>query len=196
MSIKAVTRAAEGLDRRAFSVADVERMIEAGILDQDDKFELIGGEIVPVSPQARPHLVVKMRLARWLIQANLEGLEVSVEPTLQCANQALLEPDVAVTLPIVMARGFIPISDVRLAIDVADTTLARDLSKARDYAAAGLEELWIVDLGARRTVLFATENGVWRERAPALFSENLSPMCAPHLSVRLSELVEASPLSG
>ncbi len=38
-----VTRAAEGLDRRRFTVAEVEEMVEAGILDEDERVELIGG---------------------------------------------------------------------------------------------------------------------------------------------------------
>lgn len=45
------TRAAEGLPRRAFTVADVERMVEVGLIDRDERLEIIGGEIVPMSPK-------------------------------------------------------------------------------------------------------------------------------------------------
>src|SRR5579871_3223732 len=44
-----LTRAAEGLDRWAFTVAEVERMVEAGIIPPDTRLEVIGGEIVPMS---------------------------------------------------------------------------------------------------------------------------------------------------
>jgi hypothetical protein len=40
----AITRAAEGLPRRAFTVDDIGRMIKAGVLGADENFELIGGE--------------------------------------------------------------------------------------------------------------------------------------------------------
>ena len=39
----AVTRAADGLLRRAFTVNDISRMMEAGIFSEDESFELIEG---------------------------------------------------------------------------------------------------------------------------------------------------------
>ena len=50
-----LTRAAEGLDRWAFTVAEVERMVEAGIIPPDTRLEVIGGEIVPMSPKGARH---------------------------------------------------------------------------------------------------------------------------------------------
>lgn len=49
-----LTREARGLDRRAFTVDEVERMLEAGILDWDDKFELIGGKSYRGTRNTRP----------------------------------------------------------------------------------------------------------------------------------------------
>ena len=43
----AATTAAEGLPRRAFTVEDISRMIEAGVIGEDEKFELVEGEIQP-----------------------------------------------------------------------------------------------------------------------------------------------------
>ena len=51
-----LTRAAEGLDRRGFTFADVEKMTAVGVIDPDEKFELIDGEIVPMNAEAMPHL--------------------------------------------------------------------------------------------------------------------------------------------
>ncbi len=49
-----VTRAAEGFDRRSFTVAEILRMQDAGIIAEDENFELIEGEIVPM--QAKSHI--------------------------------------------------------------------------------------------------------------------------------------------
>jgi hypothetical protein len=49
------TTAAEGLPRRRFTVAELEQMVAAGILDEDERIELIGGEIVPMSPRGDQH---------------------------------------------------------------------------------------------------------------------------------------------
>ena len=51
-----VTRAAEGFDRRAFTVDEVLRMQEAGIISEDENFELIEGEIVPMQAKTPSRL--------------------------------------------------------------------------------------------------------------------------------------------
>ena len=56
------TLTAEGLPRRRWSVADIERMQDAGIVDRHERFELIGGEIVPMSPKGSWHENVKRAL--------------------------------------------------------------------------------------------------------------------------------------
>jgi Uma2 family endonuclease len=65
-SVARVTSAAEGLPRRRFTVAEVEAMAAAGVMDEDERVELIGGELVPMSPKGRDHEVVKTALLpRW-----------------------------------------------------------------------------------------------------------------------------------
>ena len=56
------TLTAEGLPRRRWSVADIERMQDAGIIDRHERFELIGGEIVPMASKGVPHETVKKEL--------------------------------------------------------------------------------------------------------------------------------------
>ena len=56
------TQAAEGLPRRRFTVAELEAMVAAGILDQDERIELIGGEVVPMSPKGNHHEILKAAL--------------------------------------------------------------------------------------------------------------------------------------
>ena len=58
-SVARVTRAAEGLPRRRFTVAEVEAMVAAGVMKEHERFELIGGELVPMSPKGNRHEVVK-----------------------------------------------------------------------------------------------------------------------------------------
>ena len=62
-----VTSAAEGLPRRRFTVAEVEAMVAAGVMEEDERVELIGGELVPMSPKGRRHETVKIALVdRWI----------------------------------------------------------------------------------------------------------------------------------
>ena len=57
-----VTRAAEGLDRRRFTVAEIEAMVAAGVMEEGERNELIGGELVPMSPKGNRHEVLKSEL--------------------------------------------------------------------------------------------------------------------------------------
>ena len=51
-----VTRAAEGFDRRSFTVAEILRMQDAGIISEDESFELIEGEVVPMRGKTHAHV--------------------------------------------------------------------------------------------------------------------------------------------
>ncbi len=57
-----VTRAAEGFDRRSFTVAEILRMQDAGVIAEDENFELIEGEIVPMQPKTHVHELLKSAL--------------------------------------------------------------------------------------------------------------------------------------
>ena len=66
-----VTSAAEGLPRRRFTVAEVEAMVAAGVMEEDERVELIGGELVPMSPKGNRHEVVKIALRRSLVSGRV-----------------------------------------------------------------------------------------------------------------------------
>src|SRR5947209_15000223 len=60
-----ITQAGEGLLRWRWTVAEIEAMQRAGILDEDDRFELIGGEIVPMQAKGFRHELLKGALVRY-----------------------------------------------------------------------------------------------------------------------------------
>lgn len=185
------TRGAEGLDRRAFTIADVERMFEAGVLDRDEKFELIRGEIVPMSPQQLRHSVLRNRLARWLMGALPPEIEVSQETTVRLRSDQLYDADILLSKQLNPAKSYLPLTEAFLVIEVADTTLARDRDvKAPEYAKAGLVELWIVHVEAQETlVLRAPGPDGYGAITAVPFDEPLSPLCAPEVGLRVAELV-------
>lgn len=89
-----VTRAAEGLPRRQFTVAEVEAMVEAGILDDDERVELIGGELVPMSPKGCRHELVKSFLVDRWIRLRPSSVRLTQETTFRLSDDTYLEPDV------------------------------------------------------------------------------------------------------
>jgi len=74
----AVTTAAEGFPRRAFTVEDISRMIEAGIIREDEKFELIEGEIVMMAAEGIAHERLKAALNIAVVRALPDDLTVGV----------------------------------------------------------------------------------------------------------------------
>src|SRR5271163_1121987 len=87
------TQAAEGLARRRFTVAEVEAMVEAGIMAEDERVELIGGELVPMSAKGRHHEAVKVALNfRWC-RLCPETCRLAPETTSRLSDDTYLEPD-------------------------------------------------------------------------------------------------------
>jgi Putative restriction endonuclease len=72
-----LTRAAESLPRRRSAVAEVEAMVAAGIIDEDERVELIGGELVPMSPKGYRHEVLKIALLRRWLRAAPDKIQVA-----------------------------------------------------------------------------------------------------------------------
>jgi Putative restriction endonuclease len=67
--LRGTTQAAEGLPRRCWSVAVIEAMVAKEIITEDERFELIGGEVVPMSPKGARHELVKITLNRFFQRA-------------------------------------------------------------------------------------------------------------------------------
>src|SRR5277367_2913589 len=91
-----VTRAAEGFDRRAFTVDEVLRMQEAGIISEDENFELIEGEIVPMQAKSHAHELLKSALNFKLVPAMPETLWLGIETTIYLSDNTFVEPDLAI----------------------------------------------------------------------------------------------------
>jgi Uma2 family endonuclease len=139
------TMAAEGMPRRAWTVAEIEAMVEAGIIDGDERFELIGGEVVPMSPQGARHELVKSELNRHLQRVAADDVSIAPETTLRLDEKSFVEPDFCV-FPRSIAPGDMRGYDVLLAIEIADTSLRYDLGrKIGTYAAYGIPEVWVLN---------------------------------------------------
>jgi Uma2 family endonuclease len=181
-------RPAVDLARRPFSVGEVEAMLEAGILDPDEKFELIRGEIVPMSPEKSRHAQMKADLARFFGRVLRASLDVGNGITIALPD-GLLEADVLIWQPIAR-RAFIAIDRALLAIEVADSSLAKDRDvKAPDYGRAGLPELWIVDLKARETLVYRLgARKAYARPKPVPFDQPLAALCAPNAAITLQDL--------
>ena len=139
------TQAAEGMPRRPWTRAEIAAMVKAGIIDEDERFELIGGEVVPMSPKGARHELVKMEINRYLLTAGFSDLNIIPETTLWLDEISFVEPDFCIW-PSSIAPGSQRGHDVLLVIEIADTSLRYDLGrKLSIYAAYGVPEVWVID---------------------------------------------------
>ena len=131
-----------------FTVKQYHRMIETGVLTEDDRVELLEGRIVPKMPHNPPHDAA-VDLAQTMIAAMLPtGWRVRVQSAITTADSEPV-PDVAVVRGPARryARSHPRPRDIALIIEVADTSLREDRNdKGRLYARARIPVYWIVNL--------------------------------------------------
>jgi Uma2 family endonuclease len=147
------------ISRRLFTTKEFRDMVEAGVFREDDRLELVDGEIVEMSPIGNRHAACVRKL-NLLLRAVGNRALVDIQNPLGISEDNDFYPDVVLLKPRDdNYAGEIPgASDALLVIEVADTTLQFDRSiKKPRYAAAGAAELWIVDLEGSR---------VWVHRKP------------------------------
>ena len=184
-----VTRAAEGFDRRSFTVAEILRMQDAGIISEEENFELIEGEIVPM--QAKTHIdeLIKSALNLAVARALPERLWLGVETTIYLSTQTFVEPDLVV-YPKGIKLEEVKGSDILVAIEVAATSLAYDRGlKARLYARHGVNELWVIDAERRRTFVHSgPEAAGWRTIVERGRDEPLTFAALPGFSIKLGAI--------
>jgi Uma2 family endonuclease len=135
--------------RRLLTVEDYHRMGEAGILTDDDRVELIEGELVAMAPIGSEHAFACNALNRLLVLAvGDRGIVAAGNPVrLNQYNEP--QPDFSVLKPREGYRTSLPRpEDTLLAVEVSATSLGYDRTvKLALYARAGIPELWIIDLG-------------------------------------------------
>jgi Uma2 family endonuclease len=173
-----------------------EALVERGVLDEDDRIELLDGRLVFREPQGSRHAAACLRIRIALDRAFGRGYHVRPQFPIALDDVSEPEPDIAVV------RGRIedyldthPTSPV-LIVEVADSSLAQDRHrKARLYARAGVADYWIVNLRAGVLEVYRdperTAAGRWRYATVRVLEPGavVSPLAAPRARLRVADLL-------
>ena len=158
------------IPRHRFTVDDFARLGEAGIFAEDDRVELIDGEVRDMTPIGPPHAWIVNRLFRRLVLQLGDRAWVSAQNPLRLDGHTEPQPD------LVVARGggddyaerHPEAGDVLLVVEVADSSLRYDRAeKMPRYARAGIPEAWLVDVAGRAVTVYSVPGpgGYAREQA-------------------------------
>jgi len=132
-----------------FTVEDYHRLAEAGILGDDDRVELLDGQVVEMTPIGPDHAGCVDALIRLLSPLAGTAAIVRVQNPIVLGQRWEPQPDVTLLRPRPdgYRRTHPGPEDVLLVIEVADASLPTDREvKLPRYAAAGIPEAWLVDL--------------------------------------------------
>jgi Uma2 family endonuclease len=182
------------LTRRRFTVDEYHRMGETGILSEDNRLELICGDIVFREPIGAYHAGTVNRLARLFNSRLGDRAVVGVQNPVRFQQEDTeLQPDVTLLRPRddFYTSRHPEAADVLLLIEVADTTLRLDRRvKIPLYARVGVQEVWLLDLTTQRLEVRREPLGDRYGSVRILGrGQRVSPGAFPDLSFDVADLV-------
>jgi len=179
-------------EKRKFTVAEYYRMAEVGILDRDERVELIDGEIVVMAPMGERHANGVRRIDRVLHRVLGDAGIISVQCPLRLDDHSEPEPDIALLR--FREDGYIAHpgpADVLVVMEVSDSTLDFDREvKSKRYAAAGIPEMWVMNLpGDCLDRLDQPGPAGYARHTVFRRGEKISPAALPDLAFAVADLL-------
>ena len=176
---------------RRFTVEEYERMAEVGILGEDERIELIRGEIVEMSPIGIRHAACVRRTDRACHQQLGDSVHIHVQNPILLPDDGEPQPDLVLVRPTHDERTLPTPADVFLVVEVAESSLEYDRSvKLPLYAAASIPEAWLFNLIANRIERHTDpEPSGYRTVAFAEAGQQLTSTALPDLTFDAAELL-------
>lgn len=175
------------------SLDQYHRMIEAAVFGEDDRIELIEGVLVAMSPQSTMHVAIVEFLGAWFYRHLGGRARVRTQmPLTLLASGSEPEPDLAIVAhPLSVAAH--PTTAL-LVVEVAVSSHAADRAKLAGYAAAGVIEVWIVDVpGERLLVHRRPVDGVYEEIRALGPGETVDVAAFGDLAIAVDEVLHPTP---
>lgn len=183
------------LVRYRFSVDEYHLMGAAGLFDEDDRVELLDGEVVEMAPIGSRHAAAVKWFIDWATSRLGDRVVVGAQDPVGLSERSEPQPDLTLLQrrPDYYAAAHPTPGEVILLIEVADTTLRSDRGvKVPLYAAAGITEVWLVDLPGRQVHCFRQPSPTgYREVAAFGAGDVLAPLAFPDVAFAVGDLFAA-----
>ena len=135
--------------RRKFTIAEYHQLVDLGFFTENDRIELIRGEIIEMAPKRTPHSVCNSLLWKQLYELIGKQAEIRVQEPITLPSNSEPEPDVVIANK--KGDNYLSahptVEDIILVIEISDSTLKYDKeTKLSLYAEAGINNYWIINL--------------------------------------------------
>jgi len=176
-----------------FNASEYYKMVEAGILAEDDRVELIDGEIIDMAAIGPRHAACVSRATRLLEHVLPRDVSLRVQSPLHLSEHNEPEPDLVV-VPYradFYSMAHPAFTDALLMIEVADASLHYDQSvKVALYARYHIAEVWLVDLVGQRVIVYRDpDSGGYRSIVSAAGADRMAPARFPSVSLTAAEIL-------
>jgi Uma2 family endonuclease len=175
---------------RKFTADEYERLVELGVFGEEERLELIDGDIVQMAPIGHQHAACASNLGELLILGLRRRALVWGNGPARVAIDSVPQPDLALLQRRSYRSGSPRPEDVLLIIEVAESSLRYDRTvKLRLYARAGIAEYWIVDVAGGAIESYGSPEGeTYRERRRVGRGESLAPAGFPDVVVSVDDV--------
>lgn len=178
--------------RHRLSIDDFHALTTARILGEDDRVELINGELIDMAPIGSPHRGAVDWIAQLLMARTGGSAIVSSQNPIALAPDSEPQPDLALLKPRAdyYSSGHPTPPDILLLIEVADSTVRYDREiKIPLYAQHDIAEAWLLDLPKKQLEVFRSPSaGAYRLMLKPEATERVSPTLLPGLEFGAGDL--------
>ena len=168
------------------------RMVDVGILNSDDRVELLDGEILMMSPIGPEQGEFISRLNDFFVTHLPDDFQCRVQLPIVVSDHSEPEPDLAVVRRhnIGYRSEHPSAADIVLLIEVASTSLGFDLgTKLRLYAGSQIAEYWVVDVDREVLVVHREPHALgYRSTQEFRAGATIAPLQLPDCQLNLNWL--------
>ena len=174
-----------------WTLADYHQMIETGLL-QDRRVELLNGLVIEMAPEGPEHAECSTLLDTLF--GNASGGRYRVregKPISLATSNSEPEPDIALVRDKSYRQAHPTPADIFLVVEFSQSSLVKDTEAKRlVYAAAGIEDYWVVNLRDRQVIVYRKPQGGDYKLQETVSAGELTPLAFPDVTVRVNRLLE------
>jgi Uma2 family endonuclease len=176
-----------------WTVQEYAHLSELGILDSNERTELLAGKIVIMTAKGTPHVIALQLIASSLQDRLNNTALIRTQDPILLDNFSEPEPDLAIVSGKILdyADRHPSPEDVYLVVEVADSTLKKDCEvKDKLYARSNISDYWVIDVKNRQVHIFRTPTSTgYASHLILSDSQTISPLAFPAIVLPISSIL-------